>query len=83
MEPYVLPSPVPTVPAPSGRAKRCRTDVKAAQCGKTSLLSVFAMGEFPQEYEPTIFEVRSVGRSLARWGCLRTPGGRAGSELDG
>lgn len=29
-------------------------------CGKTSLLSVFAMGEFPQEYEPTIFEVRSL-----------------------
>ncbi|KAA1068788.1 Rho GTPase [Puccinia graminis f. sp. tritici] len=25
-------------------------------CGKTSLLSVFAMGEFPEDYEPTIFE---------------------------
>ncbi|KLO16561.1 ras-domain-containing protein [Schizopora paradoxa] len=25
-------------------------------CGKTSLLSTFAMGEFPKEYEPTIFE---------------------------
>lgn len=27
-------------------------------CGKTSLLSVFALGEFPETYEPTIFEVR-------------------------
>ena len=26
-------------------------------CGKTSLLSVFALGEFPESYEPTIFEV--------------------------
>jgi len=25
-------------------------------CGKTSLLSVFAMGEFPKQYEPTVFE---------------------------
>ncbi|KDN43541.1 ras-domain-containing protein [Tilletiaria anomala UBC 951] len=25
-------------------------------CGKTSLLCVFALGEFPQEYQPTIFE---------------------------
>ncbi|CED85609.1 probable rho2-gtp binding protein rho2 [Phaffia rhodozyma] len=25
-------------------------------CGKTSLLCVFSLGEFPKEYEPTIFE---------------------------
>ncbi|PWY98911.1 hypothetical protein BCV70DRAFT_30814 [Testicularia cyperi] len=25
-------------------------------CGKTSLLCVFAIGEFPKQYEPTIFE---------------------------
>lgn len=25
-------------------------------CGKTSLLSVFALGEFPKEYQPTVFE---------------------------
>ncbi|GAA93955.1 uncharacterized protein L969DRAFT_92140 [Mixia osmundae IAM 14324] len=43
-------------------------------CGKTSLLSVFAMGEFPQEYEPTIFEnyvaeIRLDGKAvqLALW----------------
>lgn len=29
-------------------------------CGKTSLLSVFSLGEFPSEYEPTIFEVSSL-----------------------
>lgn len=27
-------------------------------CGKTSLVTVFCCGEFPREYEPTIFEVR-------------------------
>jgi len=43
-------------------------------CGKTSLLSVFAMGEFPKEYEPTIFEnyvaeIRLDGKAvqLALW----------------
>ena len=25
-------------------------------CGKTSLLYVFALGKFPQEYHPTVFE---------------------------
>ncbi|KDE06314.1 GTP-binding protein rho2 [Microbotryum lychnidis-dioicae p1A1 Lamole] len=42
--------------------------------GKTSLLSVFSMGEFPQEYEPTIFEnyvaeIRLDGKAvqLALW----------------
>ena len=28
-------------------------------CGKTSLVTVFCCGEFPREYEPTIFEVCS------------------------
>lgn len=43
-------------------------------CGKTSLLCVFAIGEFPQEYEPTIFEnyvaeIRLDGKpvQLALW----------------
>ncbi|MBW0515544.1 hypothetical protein O181_055259 [Austropuccinia psidii MF-1] len=43
-------------------------------CGKTSLLSVFAMGEFPEDYEPTIFEnyvaeIRLDGKpvQLALW----------------
>jgi len=43
-------------------------------CGKTSLLCVFAMGEFPQEYHPTIFEnyvaeIRLDGKpvQLALW----------------
>jgi len=43
-------------------------------CGKTSLLSVFAMGEFPKEYLPTIFdnyvaEIRLDGKQvqLALW----------------
>lgn len=43
-------------------------------CGKTSLLSVFAMGEFPKEYEPTVFEnyvaeIRLDGKpvQLALW----------------
>jgi len=43
-------------------------------CGKTSLLCVFAMGEFPRDYEPTIFEnyvaeIRLDGRpvQLALW----------------
>jgi len=43
-------------------------------CGKTSLLCVFAMGEFPKDYEPTIFEnyvaeIRLDGRpvQLALW----------------
>ncbi|KAF8316388.1 rho small monomeric GTPase [Clavulina sp. PMI_390] len=43
-------------------------------CGKTSLLCVFAMGEFPKEYEPTIFEnyvaeIRLDGKpvQLALW----------------
>ncbi|KAE8213657.1 hypothetical protein CF327_g2847 [Tilletia walkeri] len=43
-------------------------------CGKTSLLCVFALGEFPKEYEPTIFEnyvaeIRLDGKpvQLALW----------------
>ncbi|GAA5908272.1 hypothetical protein JCM5296_000504 [Sporobolomyces johnsonii] len=43
-------------------------------CGKTSLLSVFSLGEFPSEYEPTIFEnyvaeIRLDGKpvQLALW----------------
>jgi len=43
-------------------------------CGKTSLLSVFAMGEFPKQYEPTVFEnyvaeIRLDGKpvQLALW----------------
>jgi len=43
-------------------------------CGKTSLLCVFAMGEFPRDYEPTIFEnyvaeIRLDGKpvQLALW----------------
>ncbi|PWN26303.1 putative Rho2-GTP binding protein Rho2 [Jaminaea rosea] len=43
-------------------------------CGKTSLLCVFAIGEFPQQYEPTIFEnyvaeIRLDGKpvQLALW----------------
>lgn len=43
-------------------------------CGKTSLLCVFAMGEFPKEYHPTIFEnyvaeIRLDGKpvQLALW----------------
>jgi small GTP-binding protein len=43
-------------------------------CGKTSLLSSFALGEFPKEYQPTIFEnyvaeIRLDGKAvqLALW----------------
>jgi len=43
-------------------------------CGKTSLLCVFALGEFPKEYQPTIFEnyvaeIRLDGKAvqLALW----------------
>lgn len=43
-------------------------------CGKTSLLYVFALGKFPQEYHPTVFEnyvtdcrVEGVKVSLALW----------------
>ncbi|CAO1615974.1 unnamed protein product [Parajaminaea phylloscopi] len=43
-------------------------------CGKTSLLCVFAIGEFPKQYEPTIFEnyvaeIRLDGKpvQLALW----------------
>lgn len=43
-------------------------------CGKTSLLCVFALGQFPRQYEPTIFEnyvaeIRLDGRPvlLALW----------------
>ncbi|CEH12894.1 probable rho2-gtp binding protein rho2 [Ceraceosorus bombacis] len=43
-------------------------------CGKTSLLCVFAVGDFPHEYEPTIFEnyvaeIRLDGKpvQLALW----------------
>lgn len=43
-------------------------------CGKTSLLCVFALGEFPTQYEPTVFEnyvaeIRLDGKpvQLALW----------------
>lgn len=43
-------------------------------CGKTSLLCVFAMGEFPTQYVPTVFEnyvaeIRLDGKpvQLALW----------------
>lgn len=58
-------------PAP---IKRKLVIVGDGACGKTSLLCVFAMGEFPQEYEPTIFEnyvaeIRLDGKAvqLALW----------------
>ncbi|PWN21031.1 hypothetical protein BCV69DRAFT_282536 [Microstroma glucosiphilum] len=39
-------------------------------CGKTSLLNVFALGSFPSDYEPTIFEnyaadVRLDGKEIS------------------
>ncbi|GJN94544.1 hypothetical protein Rhopal_007627-T1 [Rhodotorula paludigena] len=47
-----------------GAFRRKLVIVGDGACGKTSLLSVFAMGEFPQEYTPTIFEVRTVSSGL-------------------
>jgi len=50
------------------------TDVRLGACGKTSLLCSFALGEFPKEYQPTIFEnyvaeIRLDGKAvqLALW----------------
>lgn len=37
--------------------KRKLVIVGDGACGKTSLVTVFCCGEFPREYEPTIFEV--------------------------
>ncbi|GAA6024842.1 hypothetical protein JCM10207_000633 [Rhodosporidiobolus poonsookiae] len=58
----------------SGAIRRKLVIVGDGACGKTSLLSVFAMGEFPSEYEPTIFEnyvaeIRLDGKAvqLALW----------------
>ncbi|KAJ8291630.1 GTP-binding protein rho2 [Rhodotorula toruloides] len=59
---------------PGGAFRRKLVIVGDGACGKTSLLSVFAMGEFPREYEPTIFdnfvaEIRLDGKAvqLALW----------------
>ncbi|GAA6005846.1 uncharacterized protein JCM10292_004658 [Rhodotorula paludigena] len=59
---------------PGGAFRRKLVIVGDGACGKTSLLSVFAMGEFPQEYTPTIFEnyvaeIRLDGKAvqLALW----------------
>ncbi|KAM0750272.1 rho small monomeric GTPase [Meredithblackwellia eburnea MCA 4105] len=59
---------------PAAPIKRKLVTVGDGACGKTSLLSVFAMGEFPREYEPTIFEnyvaeIRLDGKAvqLALW----------------
>ncbi|CAE6360129.1 GTP-binding protein rho2 OS=Schizosaccharomyces pombe (strain 972 / ATCC 24843) GN=rho2 PE=1 SV=1 [Rhizoctonia solani AG-1 IB] len=58
----------------SGPIRRKLVIVGDGACGKTSLLCVFAMGEFPKEYEPTIFEnyvaeIRLDGKpvQLALW----------------
>jgi hypothetical protein len=57
-----------------GAFRRKLVIVGDGACGKTSLLSVFAMGEFPRDYEPTIFEnyvaeIRLDGKAvqLALW----------------
>ncbi|GAA5819954.1 hypothetical protein JCM3770_006094 [Rhodotorula araucariae] len=59
---------------PGGAFRRKLVIVGDGACGKTSLLSVFAMGEFPREYTPTIFEnyvaeIRLDGKAvqLALW----------------
>lgn len=58
----------------TGPIRRKLVIVGDGACGKTSLLCVFAMGEFPKEYEPTIFEnyvaeIRLDGKpvQLALW----------------
>ncbi|KAG9126711.1 Rho GTPase [Ceratobasidium sp. 392] len=58
----------------AGAIRRKLVIVGDGACGKTSLLCVFAMGEFPKEYEPTIFEnyvaeIRLDGKpvQLALW----------------
>ncbi|KAF8602188.1 hypothetical protein BDV93DRAFT_495024 [Ceratobasidium sp. AG-I] len=58
----------------AGPIRRKLVIVGDGACGKTSLLCVFAMGEFPKEYEPTIFEnyvaeIRLDGKpvQLALW----------------
>ncbi|CAE6489370.1 unnamed protein product [Rhizoctonia solani] len=58
----------------NGPIRRKLVIVGDGACGKTSLLCVFAMGEFPKEYEPTIFEnyvaeIRLDGKpvQLALW----------------
>ncbi|TNY18909.1 ras family-domain-containing protein [Rhodotorula diobovata] len=57
-----------------GAFRRKLVIVGDGACGKTSLLSVFSMGEFPREYTPTIFEnyvaeIRLDGKAvqLALW----------------
>lgn len=48
--------------------KRKLVIVGDGACGKTSLVTVFCCGEFPREYEPTIFEVRSCANEAERKG---------------
>ncbi|POY75407.1 putative Small monomeric GTPase [Rhodotorula taiwanensis] len=64
----------PPPPGQGGAFRRKLVIVGDGACGKTSLLSVFAMGEFPRDYEPTIFEnyvaeIRLDGKAvqLALW----------------
>lgn len=54
-------------------------------CGKTSLLSVFSLGEFPSEYEPTIFEVSSHFLSNSLYHTLETleEGGKPAGGSEG
>jgi len=66
--------PPSTVMSSNGPIRRKLVIVGDGACGKTSLLCVFAMGEFPKEYEPTIFEnyvaeIRLDGKpvQLALW----------------
>ncbi|GAA5930460.1 uncharacterized protein JCM15063_004810 [Sporobolomyces koalae] len=61
-------------PLPRAALRRKLVIVGDGACGKTSLLSVFSLGEFPSEYEPTIFEnyvaeIRLDGKpvQLALW----------------
>jgi len=62
------------MPAADQPLKRKLVIVGDGACGKTSLLCVFAIGEFPREYQPTIFdnyvaEIRLDGKAvqLALW----------------
>lgn len=62
------------MPATAPPIKRKLVIVGDGACGKTSLLCVFAIGEFPREYQPTIFdnyvaEIRLDGKAvqLALW----------------
>jgi len=62
------------MPSTAPVIKRKLVIVGDGACGKTSLLCVFAIGEFPREYQPTIFdnyvaEIRLDGKAvqLALW----------------